>query len=1074
MLHYGFTLVWSTSRSLNMKSPSILLSIVAAVTMTFGLSTSSVQAHDGSADLNHDGWVNSYDISILLSEWGHVADGVLHSDINGDFEVGAADFAILIGALGPVPLTVSCTAVLPSLGDKLSNVITSTDQTLHVTQVTPGDWTPDLSDNTYILCYDSSEPIAVIQGRLRSSYPSQFDTLALVSGEDDIVLKPGPGTHFTPANKGQTLNFNTEKTTQDFLSSGIPINFTPSTPTGYVNVNGAPLNMIFYYNKVEPSTSSCTASPCCLLTGCKLVGISNSFPANYPGRFPDQNFGNGSVAVECTAPTKGKTVSNSSQTVIPIPASPSTFNLTVLSTAGFDPAGTFIVTSNDVPPTKILVSYTSITLTTFNGCKAVVPTETGAPTSFTIKAGMSISMENLSDHYLIKFSDLSGLINARLGTSNTTYGIYVMGFAKPDPTPIGKSAWLDVDPSNPSNPMKFIVRDNTDTPAFYPVNKITDSTTLKLDSTLPLAGGRIYFFALRTDFANNNPFFKFGTQPILTNPDSLLPSPPFAFFEFTVPANNTTTAPGYTIPNNATFDVQQVDAFQFPMTMAWQTSASDLIPISNSENNVIVGQKICDPISTTTDNFSASRESILKAFDDFFPLLIPISPYRDLKLPPLAFTFPPAIIPQPAGILAPSHYLETIYNNGHSGLNTVFDSDLKTLFSPVATGLRIWGNESGDSSISKQYYDVVYEPIAYPTDTPPHVTPAPLIPALKLTGSVPSEEGGITPAKIFHIFSPIDTSIITTTEVNGPTTYIKGCLTQPQSPSNTLTLTIDPNEDLLLALVGSNLPPSTPYPGIGMYVFSNVECQSLSKWMTVVTAGPGFATLGAKSLIQISDILVGPDNKLTITLLSGISAAIDPCANLCTGLNDHDLYFQFSRQPWVANLMTSGGMVFGNDGFFADSLIQYNLYDPTGYQNVLFNLENQIVTALNRGVLVTPETKTTPAKLTTSDSKNWSIQTDWYTPGTTYNEYSYFVHTATIPNPNASGDPIPISYTPFNPRTSGSGILMSAAYGFGYDENSQVGDLTQVASKFDATVTPGSILTFTLGPWTGSNPACPP
>ena len=47
----------STSRSPNMKSPNILLSIVAAVAMTFGVSTSSVQGQGscGGADTNGDG-----------------------------------------------------------------------------------------------------------------------------------------------------------------------------------------------------------------------------------------------------------------------------------------------------------------------------------------------------------------------------------------------------------------------------------------------------------------------------------------------------------------------------------------------------------------------------------------------------------------------------------------------------------------------------------------------------------------------------------------------------------------------------------------------------------------------------------------------------------------------------------------------------------------------------------------------------------------------------------------------------------------------------------------------------------
>ena len=47
-----------------MKSPNILLSLVAAVNMTFGVSTSAVQGQGscGGADTNGDGLVNGVDL----------------------------------------------------------------------------------------------------------------------------------------------------------------------------------------------------------------------------------------------------------------------------------------------------------------------------------------------------------------------------------------------------------------------------------------------------------------------------------------------------------------------------------------------------------------------------------------------------------------------------------------------------------------------------------------------------------------------------------------------------------------------------------------------------------------------------------------------------------------------------------------------------------------------------------------------------------------------------------------------------------------------------------------------------
>ncbi len=56
-----------------MKSPNILLSIVAAVTMTFGLSTSSVQGGAGgtcASDINGDGRIDGADLAQLLADWG--------------------------------------------------------------------------------------------------------------------------------------------------------------------------------------------------------------------------------------------------------------------------------------------------------------------------------------------------------------------------------------------------------------------------------------------------------------------------------------------------------------------------------------------------------------------------------------------------------------------------------------------------------------------------------------------------------------------------------------------------------------------------------------------------------------------------------------------------------------------------------------------------------------------------------------------------------------------------------------------------------------------------------------------
>ncbi len=84
-----------------MKSPNILLSIVAAVTMTFGVSTSSVHAQCA-ADVNHDQRVDGVDLTQILSTWG-TNGGSVDSDINGDGRVDGVDLAIGLGAWGVCP-----------------------------------------------------------------------------------------------------------------------------------------------------------------------------------------------------------------------------------------------------------------------------------------------------------------------------------------------------------------------------------------------------------------------------------------------------------------------------------------------------------------------------------------------------------------------------------------------------------------------------------------------------------------------------------------------------------------------------------------------------------------------------------------------------------------------------------------------------------------------------------------------------------------------------------------------------------------------------------------------------------
>ena len=94
-----------------MKSPNILLSIVAAVAMTFGLSTSSVQGQC-TGDVVPSGIIDGVDLAQILSSWGPCTN--CPADIDGDGAVTGLDLGQLLAGWGPCPPFIS--SVAPSQG----------------------------------------------------------------------------------------------------------------------------------------------------------------------------------------------------------------------------------------------------------------------------------------------------------------------------------------------------------------------------------------------------------------------------------------------------------------------------------------------------------------------------------------------------------------------------------------------------------------------------------------------------------------------------------------------------------------------------------------------------------------------------------------------------------------------------------------------------------------------------------------------------------------------------------------------------------------------------------------------
>ncbi len=176
--------------------------------------------------------------------------------------------------------------------------------------------------------------------------------------------------------------------------------------------------------------------------------------------------------------------------------------------------------------------------------------------------------------------------------------------------------------------------------------------------------------------------------------------------------------------------------------------------------------------------------------------------------------------------------------------------------------------------------------------------------------------------------------------------------------------------------------------------------------------------------------------------------------------NDYPKNFQYKFSKAPSNYyLSSGQMTFAGIGLFADGAFRYpgTSDKQINIQTVVNGLENQISTALNRGVAVLKFKDNTSAGHTT---KNWAVETNWYPKGQPQNYFSYFMHTAKIGNTN-------IFTLPKDAVKSARGALMGRSYGFAYDENPIGGyEGAQVPSEFSADFPKGTTkLELVLGAW---------
>ena len=164
--------------------------------------------------------------------------------------------------------------------------------------------------------------------------------------------------------------------------------------------------------------------------------------------------------------------------------------------------------------------------------------------------------------------------------------------------------------------------------------------------------------------------------------------------------------------------------------------------------------------------------------------------------------------------------------------------------------------------------------------------------------------------------------------------------------------------------------------------------------------------------------------------------------------------YRFSK---VNNMfLTSGTMVFGNQGVFA-----YSDGVSGDGKAVILNLQNQIVSAFNRGVAnISPSSGADGYS-----SKYWGTETNWYPKDTVQNLFSLFMHTGT------TADETPIFLQAKDSVECARKTKMGQSYGFAYDENPgpvppAPTNQPEVPSKYDPLPKGTNTITITLGPWT--------
>lgn len=209
--------------------------------------------------------------------------------------------------------------------------------------------------------------------------------------------------------------------------------------------------------------------------------------------------------------------------------------------------------------------------------------------------------------------------------------------------------------------------------------------------------------------------------------------------------------------------------------------------------------------------------------------------------------------------------------------------------------------------------------------------------------------------------------------------------------------------------------------------------------------------------MYVSNASCKPNTSVTISKVNTNTSGEIVSVNIDTGSKcaSTSKQFKFSKAP-KNYYQSSGQMTFAGSGLFADGGIRYP--NNANLQVILNGLENQLTTALNRGVALTKAVGSEKGRTTTL----WGKERSWYPAGTIQNLFSYFMHTAKVKGKN-------IFSPPTNAVESARGDKMAQAYGFAYDENPIEFKKTNqppVPSEFTGTYPTGTTqLRLVLGPW---------